>query len=152
MKKLLLLLNEMEQHSMHYDKVHTSTSHAIVGWHIQHSLLVITQIVTRLKKSDPEVYKWKFNLARTFVYLSGRIPRGKGKAPETVIPQGEINSIQISAGVLEARKLIDEISALHPNNYIKHPYFGDLNVKQVKTFLLLHTHHHLKIIKDILKQ
>ncbi len=151
MDKLLSLVNELEQKASHCDKVHDTVSLASVGWHVQHSLLVISQIITRMKGSDPAVYKWKFNLARSYVYLWGRIPRGRGKAPELVVPKGPINSEEISRHLLLARNAIGELPALHTNNFIKHPYFGELNLKQVQTFLIIHTQHHLKIIEDVLR-
>lgn len=151
MEKLLKLIDELERKISYCEKAADTVSAVTAGWHVMHSLLVISQIVSRLKTSEPALYKWKFNLARSFVYISGRIPRGRGKAPEIVLPKGEINSDALAIQIANVRESISEISKLDRNSFIKHPYFGELNVKHVQTFLILHTVHHLKIIQDILK-
>lgn len=69
------------------DKVNTSVSSANVGWHIEHSLLVIIKMISALTASDPAQYKWKFNLARAIVFTINKFPRGKGKAPDAVNPK-----------------------------------------------------------------
>lgn len=35
--------------------------------------------------------------------------------------------------------------------FFKHPYFGNLNVKDAIKMLKLHTRHHIDIINDIIK-
>jgi len=152
MEKLLKLVDELERKIIYNEKSDASVSGVTAGWHIMHSLLVISQIISRLKTSDPAVYRWKFSLARTYVYTIGRIPRGRGKAPEIVLPKGEINPEALENQIILVRNAVGEISSLDRNCYIKHPYFGDLNVKQVQTFLILHTVHHLNIIQDIIKK
>jgi len=152
MQKLKRLINDLESKVLHHEKVSSSVSTASVGWHVSHSLLVITQIVSRLKKSDPLLYKYKFNLSKTYVYVLGRIPRGRGKAPEIVIPKGEINEATIAEQLAIVDDAITNLSNLDRNSYIEHPYFGQLNLKHTQTFLMLHTVHHLKIIQDILKK
>ena len=43
------------------------------------------------------------------------------------------------------------IKKAHHNAYFRHLIFGYLNKKRTIRFLQIHTAHHLKIIKDILK-
>jgi hypothetical protein len=43
------------------------------------------------------------------------------------------------------------LDTLHPNNYFKHPLFGNLNIKSTIKMLVLHTRHHIGIINDIMK-
>ena len=111
--------------------------------------MVINGIITQVKNSNPEQYKWKFNWKRLYIQTINKIPRGKGKAPKVVQPT-EIASKEILTTKLEAaKKNIQELEKLHPNSYFAHPYFGKLNLKTTLWFLKLHTNHHLKIINDI---
>lgn len=151
MKHLNNLINELEQHISFLDKTNTAVSKASVGWHIEHSLKVLTQIIDAVEKSDPNTYQRRFNLIGTLILSFNTIPRGKGKAPKTVIPEGAISSDTLKHHIEKTRFMITKIENLHPNSYFKHPYFGDLNLKPTKKFITIHTNHHLKIIKDIIK-
>lgn len=151
MEHLNNLIDELEQHILFLDKTNAAVSKASVGWHIEHSLKVVTQIIDAVEKSDPNTYKWRFNLKSALVLSCNKIPRGKGKAPKTVTPEGNMTSDTLKRHVEKTRLMIHKIKNLHPNNYFKHPYFGDMNLKPTKKFLGIHTNHHLKIIKDIIK-
>ncbi len=151
MEKLLKLVNELEKRVPDIDKTNLSVSATAVGWHMAHSLLTINQIVEALKNSDPGKYKWKFNLAKTFVYTIGKIPRGRGKAPKSVQPEGRSDSEKLRNQIIITLDKVETMDKLHPDSFFTHPYFGDLNLKPTKTFLIIHTKHHLKIINDINK-
>ena len=61
MEQLKKLVADLEEKIIFIDQSEPSVSAASVGWHIQHTLLVITQIIKVLKSSDPSRYKKKFN-------------------------------------------------------------------------------------------
>ena len=144
-------IKELENNISAFDKKNEIISKATVGWHIEHSLKVLSQIIGAVEQSNPENYKWKFNLKRMIFLGFNFIPRGKGKAPKTVLPEGEITANSLKTHLEHVKGLIHKIDLLNPNNYFKHPYFGDLNLKETKKFIALHTNHHLKIIKDIIR-
>jgi len=149
MSNLSKLLNQLESHIIDFEKTNVAISQSSIGWHIDHSLMVINGIIDQLKKSNPEQYKWQFNWNRIFIKSINKIPRGRGKAPKSVKPS-ETSSIEILYYKLQiANDSIIELENLEPNNYFKHPYFGNLNLKTTIWFLELHTKHHLEIIKDI---
>lgn len=151
MKKLMSLLKRLEEQIPHAAKSNAAVSQGNVGWHIEHSLLVINTIIETVKKSDADSYKWKFNFARTFIYAVGKIPRGKVKAPASVQPKGEFNIDKLKSDFITAKNNIKALNDLHGNKFFMHPFFGDLNVKPTITFLKIHTKHHLKIINSITK-
>ncbi len=151
MNTLPALFAELETRIPQIEKLNTSISKASVGWHIQHSVLVASQIIKALEKSNPKEYSPKFNLAKTIVFTLKKIPRGKAKAPEVALPK----EIADAGGLKESiRSLIDTLpvlNTLQPNNYFMHPFFGHLNLKATITMLKIHTKHHLEIINDIIK-
>ena len=130
-------------------KVNTSVSSVNVGWHIEHSLLVIIKMISALTASDPAQYKWKFNLARAIVFTINKFPRGKGKAPDAVNPK-QTEKTDFDALFAKTREKIEEFKKASPNNYYEHNIFGVLNKKNTFIMMDIHTNHHFKIIKDII--
>lgn len=151
MKKLLALITEMENYISSHEKTNPTVSNATVGWQIAHSLKVINTIIDALKLSNPTAYKWKFNKMRFVLMLIGKIPRGKAKAPKAVQPSEEITTESLKEQMEKVRSKLQNWNSIDKNAHFPHPYFGDLNKKTTIKFLGLHTNHHLKIIKDILK-
>ena len=150
MKKLIALINELETKIPHSEKTNTTVSNGSVGWHIHHSLLVGLNIIQAVEKSDHSNYKWKFNMKKALVFTLNKIPRGKAKAPESVQPKELLYTTDMKQQIelLKTRLLV--LDTLHPNNYFKHPFFGNLNVKATIKMLKLHTKHHIGIINDII--
>lgn len=142
----------LKDHFSESQSINPRISQVSVGWHLDHSLLTIAAIIDRLASSDPQKYRSKFNLPWSYIRLIGRIPRGKGKSPPAVIPQGEITETQLRQRLQHCRRQITVLANLDPSCYFLHPYFGCLNVKNAKTFMKIHTRHHQDIITDILKQ
>lgn len=122
-----------------------------VGWHFDHSLKVINSIFKALNKSNPKEYKKEINLVRFFVFLIGFFPRGKVKSPKRVLPPEIITKEEIERQLNLAIKSFSLIDDLEENQYFEHPIFKHLNKKKALKFLKLHTNHHLKIVKDVLK-
>lgn len=151
MKQLTTLIIALEEKVPMLEIENLQISKAKVGWHIQHSLMVVNNIINVLKKADPKAYKWSFNLNRVLVFSMGKIPRGKGKAPKTVLPQDNITSALLYEHIEKAKMNASFLPQLHKNQHFKHPYFGPLNLKPTIKFLVMHTKHHLEIIEDILK-
>lgn len=152
MKYLHLLINQLESKIPEYETVNLDVSTGSVGWHIEHSLKTINQIVTACKTSNPNEYKWKFNLKRFMIVdVFHKIPKGKVKAPKLVRPEGEISKDSLLMSVKNLKTNLVDWEQLDKNVFFKHPFFDDLNKKSTEKFLLLHTNHHLKIMAAILK-
>ncbi len=128
----------------------TKISEVDVAWHVDHSLKTINRIYERLKDSDPKEYSSGFSLSRTLIYTWGNFPRGVAESPKIVRPPDTIRTDSLYLQLEAARKNIQKLEELPVNAHFKHPYFKVLNRKQSQRFLEIHTHHHIKIIRDIL--
>jgi hypothetical protein len=151
MKNLDTILTELANYIADYYQSNHAISEASVGWHIEHSLLVIKQVTATVAQSEPKLYKSKFNVKRFVVFLTKTIPRGKAKAPKVVIPSEEITVDLLQESLKNTYQAITYLKYCEANQYFMHPFFGQLNKKQTIKFLAIHTEHHLKIIRDILK-
>lgn len=149
MQKLSNLIDELASYIPRLEARKESVSASSVGWQIEHSLLVISSVIEGVKRSDPSSYKWSFRPWKYLIFWRGKIPRGKSKAPKFVIPDSfTVESLQ--GHIVSCRAKIGELDALSAGHYFRHPYFGDTKKKDVIPFLVLHTEHHVKIIRDIL--
>ena len=149
MESLDVLLHKLESNLKSKDAFNSKVSNEDISWHIAHSLKVIYNIIKVLQNSNPEDYHWKFNRNRSFVYFFNSIPRGKGKAPKSVLPTEDLTIEFLQTEFIKVRELILELNSLDTKSNFMHPYFGQLNLKQTKKLFLIHTKHHLKIIDDI---
>lgn len=150
MNSLAERLKDLEYKIAHQNAFNEKVSKSNVAWHIDHSLKVILAVTEALKKSNPSEYQWKFNLKRQFVYTFGYFPRGVGKAPKAVQSFDEITKESIEQQFKKVAIALEELQQLDKNSYFPHPYFGSLNLKPTLRFLKLHTHHHIKIMNDII--
>jgi hypothetical protein len=149
-KKLETSVNTLYSYKDKKDVVSLQVSKSAIGWHIQHSLLVIERVITQIQQSVPVEYKAGFNFKRLIVFTLDKIPRGTGKAPKAVQPQGEITLEIIEANYTIAIQKISELSSLQPKQFFNHHIFGKLKTSTTIKFLSIHTKHHLNIVNDIL--
>lgn len=151
MNKLQITLKNLTSYTSQADKNNPLVSNANVGWHIDHSLMVINKVLSQLEQSNEKDYKWQFNLKRTIVFFQNEFPVGKAKAPETVKPDQDFKEETTLAFGEKAKAKIESSIHLPTKKNFKHPFFGLLNKKQTLKFLDIHTNHHIKIIKRILE-
>lgn len=149
-KKMELLLAELEHSVPFYNKKKESISQSDAGWHIEHSLLTIDQIIARLSQSKNNRYKRAFSFPRFIVMTTGIIPRGRAQSPRSVQPAGDINPETLQRHLAITSEKLIELVLLDKEQFFEHPYFGHLKLKQAVRFLEIHTRHHVKIIRDII--
>lgn len=150
MQELIKLIDQLQSDISYFDKENIDVSGGSVGWHIEHSLKTIDQIVNACKNSNPSKYQWHFNFNRLLILsITKKIPRGKAKAPKVVRPEGEISKGSLQLHLEKVSQNLENWNGLDKNVHFPHPFFGILNKKETEKFLVLHTNHHLQIIEDI---
>ena len=154
-KKLDVLnkyLNEIEKVIPSKDKRDESISKSTVGWQLDHSLKVINAVSGVIINTNPEKYKRDFNFMRLILFPINYIPRGSAKAPKVVLPPEIISKSSLKGQLQMAKQNIELLKPLPQNSHFIHHVFGMLSKRQTLYFLGMHTKHHLKIVRDILKQ
>lgn len=151
MNPLQNLLFHLENHIPNLEKTNSNVSNSTIGWQIDHCLLVINSIISQLEISNPTEFQPKWNFNRFIVFTTGKIPRGKIRAPKVVTPIDVATLEDLKLKMEIAKSNIQKLNDLPKNSFFKHPFLNDLNVKQTEKFLVIHTKHHLKIIEDILR-
>ncbi|UZH55172.1 DUF1569 domain-containing protein [Salinimicrobium tongyeongense] len=121
-----------------------------VGWHLAHSLKVMQSILGALDISDPAQYRRSFSWKKELVYLTGKIPRGKARAPKKTIPEENISEEALEEQIEKISRKMTGIPKLPKNAFFEHPYFGHIKRDETAKFLVIHTEHHLKIIREIM--
>jgi len=149
-KKISNVIAILECHIENHNVSNSKVSTGNVGWHIDHSLKVINNVIVALQKSDPNSYKKNFSFLGKLFFKLGYFPRGKAKAPKHVKPPEVVLKEDLISQMQQAKIHIESIASLDKNAYFKHPLFGNINTTRVYRFLMLHTNHHLKIINDII--
>lgn len=144
-------INELDKYVHDLEITNSKISKASVGWHIDHSLKVINKIVEGMKASNPAAFKNNFSVIGKLFFFFGYFPRGKAKAPKVVRPPEHISKEAILVQLKQARTSIQQLVSLDSHSFVPHPFFGNVNKDRAVRFLEIHTNHHLKIIKSILK-
>ena len=151
MNSLNNLLLQLENHITNFEKTNSKISNSTIGWQIDHCLLVINGVMSQIEISNPTEFQSKFNFNRFMVFTTGKIPRGKIRAPKVVTPFDVATAEELKFKIEIAKNNISKLNNLPKNSFFKHPFLSNLNLKQTEKFLAIHTKHHLKIIEDILK-
>ncbi|MEM7104764.1 MAG: hypothetical protein AAF502_16625 [Bacteroidota bacterium] len=144
-------LNELQNFVSVSNKSNNAVSTKNVGWHIDHTLKVIIKICEALQASNPEDYEWQFNPGRLFILSTGAIPRGRGESPKALVAKGPVLDSNLKRQLDAASVQIETLNNLHPKSFFTHQYFGKFDLNNTRKFLKIHTEHHLKIIRDIVK-
>lgn len=65
-------------------------------------------------------------------------------------PKNDLTMETLKKHIESTKRKLAELQILKPTNYIEHPVFGKLRLKDSIKFLEIHTRHHIHIINDIL--
>ena len=144
-------LREIESYFKYKDVINREVSDVSVGWQVYHMLIVINLVASALKRSDSKSYKKTNNKYKAKYFGANYFPRGVANAPKFALPPETFSLKDLEQQLNRAKQSILEISETEDNANFEHFIFGVLNKKETSKFLSIHTEHHLKIIRDILK-
>jgi hypothetical protein len=123
-----------------------------VGMHVHHCCLGMIGVCKALIASSPPAPPARFSMAASYVFLTGRIPRGRGKAAEAVTPRPGTPPEEIMPLLDESERLLARARELDRGAWFKHFAFGVLERDRALRFTTIHNRHHLRIVADILKR
>ncbi len=120
-----------------------------IGMHVHHCCLAMIKICQSLVASTPPTPRSRFSFRTTLVFSSGRIPRGRGRSPDAVLPRQDISPAELSTLLDECERILTEAGDLDPKTWFRHFAFGVLDRNKTLRFIRIHNRHHPRIISDI---
>jgi DinB superfamily len=128
---------------------------SISAWSVAQQLDHVLKVCSAILKGllcpgDPPPRGIKF-IGRAILF-AGWIPRGRGRAPDSVLGT-EASSEELTAALEETRQLLAAVrrESFRPADEpaVMHPFFGGLTPSQTLRVIVVHTRHHLKIVREI---
>lgn len=124
-------------------------------WHALHATLLSLAAIERMCDGE-EPAEGGPTMAWRTLQLVGRIPRGKGQAPESVVPPPAVDRDKAAKELADAASALARVAAraeelAEAEGRVEHKYFGQLDATQWLRFTVMHLEHHLKIVEDIEK-
>ena len=122
-----------------------------IGMHVHHCCLVMIAVCQSLIASTPPPPRSRFSLVTALVFSSGRIPRGRGRSPDEVLPRQDVSAAELGTLLDQSERILTEVHDLDPKAWFRHFVFGVLDRDKTVRLILIHNRHHSRIISDILK-
>ena len=133
------------------DVVAPEVSKWSVGMHVQHCCLATIAVCESLVASEPPVPRSSFSLVVSAIFLTGRIPRGRGKSPEQAIPRDQIWTNEMEGLLLDSERRLEAARQVSRDHWYRHFAFGVLDRDRTLKFIGIHNRHHIRIVQDILR-
>ncbi len=120
-----------------------------IGMHVHHCCLAMIGICQSLIASTPPPPRSRFSFVTALVFSSGRIPRGRGRSPDVVLPRQDVSPAELWTLLDRSKRILTEAHDLDPKTWFRHFAFGVLDRDKTLRFIRIHNRHHLRIISDI---
>ena len=111
----------------------------------------MTAVCKSLVASEPPPPSSGFSLVTSAIFLTGRIPRGRGKSPDQAIPSGGVSREELESMLTESERWLEEARQVSEDHWYRHFAFGVLDRDRTLKFIGIHNRHHLRIVRDILR-
>jgi hypothetical protein len=119
--------------------------------HIHHCGLGMIEMSRALAASEPPPPPSRFSIITTVVFLTRRMPRGRGKAPDAAHPRQNAPQEELVALLDKSERACAAADELGRSTWFKHFAFGILDRDKTLRLIAIHNRHHLRIISDIRK-
>jgi hypothetical protein len=129
---------------------------SVSGWsvaqQIDHTLMVVERSLARLLERPAPLARG-LTLTGRVVLTLGWFPRGSARAPRGFEGR-EIPSAELAARLAGVRASLARLAAepellARPEPVVPHPYFGGLDARRALRNAVVHTEHHLAIVRDL---
>lgn len=154
-RPLFLELQQLKARCKYSNEKFEKISRWSVGQHIEHVLAVNAQALRLLAGEAKDAASTQVDVKPdTLIMLStGLIVRGELQALDAVLPR-MTNHVDLGEDVERATHMVDALLALYhdignDNRLYPHATLGGMTRLQWLRYLEVHTHHHSKIITDI---
>jgi hypothetical protein len=144
-------LDELEQYLPNLEARDPAVSQWSVREQIHHALLSADAIARAVADSTPGARSQSFSIVKSIVLLTGKIPRGRGQAPERALPSAEVSREELEQLLARARQSLTAAEASDSKAWFDHFVFGVMYRDSAIKLLHIHTRHHLAIIAAILE-
>ena len=121
------------------------------GMHVQHVCLAMIAVCQSLVGSAPPPPPSRFSLVTSAIFLTGRIPRGRGKSPDRAIPAEGVSREELESMLTECERWLEEARQVSEDHWYRHFAFGVLDRDRTLRFIGIHNRHHLRIVREILQ-
>lgn len=116
--------------------------------------LMLTGITRIARKASPAIEEGRINTIGRAVMMTGRLPRGKARAPARTMPPETVSRDLLTAAISRSKATFTSLpevfeAAAQTGWKVEHPYFGPLDPYQWLKLAALHADHHFRIIEDI---
>lgn len=123
-----------------------------IGMHIHHCALSMSRISRALIECRQSMPRGAPNLTRAAIFATGRIPRGRAKAPKQAWPEESPNIDLLTRALDDAASDVRKASGGSDGVWFEHFALGIMNKNAAFKFMRIHNSHHLAIIRDIIRQ
>ncbi len=120
-----------------------------VGMHVQHCCLAMIGVCEALLASSPPPPRRSFSPLTELILLTGRIPRGRAKAPEQAEPREAVSPGELASLIDRSEKLLAAARLAPSGSWFRHFALGVLDRNRSLKFIRIHNAHHLRITRDI---
>jgi len=144
-------LDEMEGSLPRASATDDTVSGWSVGQQIEHTLSALSAMSVALRRGRNEADGRRPNRFLALVLESGTIQRGRVKAPSAMLPSDHPDKKNLQRLILKTRNRISILGGLPPQASFVHHILGPMHRDEALQFMSIHTEHHLKIIRDILR-